>query len=69
MTWAREAGAAREQGSFAEARSNGLIHEAIQSGRAARTVADHAYDAVDCEELLAMLGLKAADGKNADRVF
>lgn len=30
--------------------------------RAARTVAHHAIDAKDCAELLAILGLTAADG-------
>ena len=69
MTWARHASAPSEQGRFAEARSNGQIQEAIQSGRAARTVADHAVDVQDCEELLAMLGLEAADGKHPGGVL
>lgn len=67
MTLARHAQEARERGRFAEARASGQLQEAIQSGRAARTVADHAFDAQDCEELLAMLGLKAVDGKRRGR--
>ncbi|MGW3473226.1 hypothetical protein ACWDKQ_33300 [Saccharopolyspora sp. NPDC000995] len=67
MTLARYAGATREQGRFAKARASGQIQEAIQSGRAARTVADHAVDAQDCKELLAMLGLKAVDGTRRGR--
>ncbi|MBB5157209.1 hypothetical protein [Saccharopolyspora phatthalungensis] len=67
MTLARHAGAPQERGRFAEARASGQLQEAIQSGRAARTVADYAVNAQDCEELLAMLGLKAADGKRCGR--
>lgn len=33
---------------------------AVQNARAARTVADHAADAQECGQLLAMLGLEAA---------
>lgn len=34
-----------------------------EQGRAALTVADHAADAADCAELLAMLGLDPAAGR------
>jgi hypothetical protein len=37
-------------------------HSAVQNARAAKTVASHAADAEDCDRLLAMLGLEAADG-------
>ncbi|MGP4014940.1 hypothetical protein [Saccharopolyspora sp. 5N708] len=67
MTLARHSGPPREQGRFSEARASGQRQEAIQSGRAARTVADHAVSAQDCDELLAMLGLKAVDGKRHGR--
>ncbi|MCI2423654.1 hypothetical protein MOQ72_40240 [Saccharopolyspora sp. K220] len=67
MTLVRHAGATNEQGRFAEARASGQIQEALQNGRAARTVADHAVDAQECKELLAMLGLTAADGKRRGR--
>jgi hypothetical protein len=35
----------------------------VQNRRAARTVAGRAVDAQDCQSLLEMLGLAAADGK------
>jgi hypothetical protein len=36
-----------------------------QNGKAARTVAGHSSDALDCAELLAMLGLEAEEGRKA----
>jgi hypothetical protein len=36
-----------------------------QNDRAARTVAGHSSDAIDCAELLAMLGLETVDGRRA----
>lgn len=67
MTLARHTRTTPEQGRFAEARASGQAQEAIQNGRAAHTVADHAIDAQDCKDLLAMLGLHAADGKQRGR--
>lgn len=65
MTWARQAGSTttEEHGWFAEVRANERNQTAAQSARAARTVAGHASDAVDCANLLDMLGLDASDGK------
>ena len=37
--------------------------QSAQNHRAARTVAGRAADALDCQSLLEMLGLAAADGK------
>jgi hypothetical protein len=37
--------------------------QSVQNRRAARTVAGRAADAQDCQSLLEMLGLAAADGK------
>jgi hypothetical protein len=68
MTLARHSRSKPERGRFAEARASGLAQEAIQCSRAAHTVADHAVDAEDCKELLAMLGLTAADGKRRGRI-
>ena len=62
MTLARNASTKPGKGHFAEARAREQISDAIQNGKAARTVADHAVDAQDCKDLLAMLGLKATDG-------
>jgi hypothetical protein len=36
-------------------------HVAVQNARAARTVVSHAADVEDCHQLLAMLGLAAAE--------
>ena len=58
MTWARHASQPQpDSGPIAEARARMAKDEAIAHHRAARTVADHALDAHDCRELLAMLGL------------
>ncbi|KJK33826.1 hypothetical protein UK23_44665 [Lentzea aerocolonigenes] len=42
---------------FAEARLAAEQAETVQQHAAARRVAERAHDAVDCRELLAMLGL------------
>ncbi|WP_067841628.1 hypothetical protein [Nocardia lijiangensis] len=52
-------------GEFAETRAAQKAESARKSAIAARTVAAHAYDAADCESLLAMLGLDAQAGKHA----
>jgi hypothetical protein len=41
------------------------MHYAIQNRKAARTVACHADDAMDCANLLAMLGLDQLDENGA----
>jgi hypothetical protein len=42
------------------------LWHSVQNRRAARTVAGRAVDAQDCQSLLEMLGLAAADGKPQD---
>jgi hypothetical protein len=61
MTWARHATPTIEQGRFAEARASEKVHNAVQSRKAARTVAIHSSDPQDCANLLAMLGLDSLD--------
>ncbi|GGN02400.1 hypothetical protein GCM10011609_46580 [Lentzea pudingi] len=63
MTWARPAIAEPETGTFAEAKALEKEHSTIQNSKAARTVACHATDALDCADLLEMLGLSATEGK------
>lgn len=65
MTLARHTSPVATQGRFAQARAVEQSHNAVQNGRATRTVAEHASDAEDCGRLLAMLGLDAIDGKRA----
>ena len=52
-----------EYGRLVRAHAVEQAHSAVQNARAARTVAGHAADATDCEQLLDMLGLDARDGK------
>jgi len=42
---------------FAEARLSAERAETLQQRQAARRVAEHSQDAIDCRELLSMLGL------------
>lgn len=65
MTWARHSSPTEEQGLLAGIRAEEHAHMSVQNGRAARTVAGHASDALECAELLAMLGLEAAEGRRA----
>ncbi|MGH3431372.1 MAG: hypothetical protein ACRDQB_00895 [Thermocrispum sp.] len=58
MTWARHSGPSEETGWSAEARAAEQIRRDVQAGRAAITVAGHCTDAVECRELLDMLGLE-----------
>ena len=58
MTWARHASPPPPT-RFTEDKAAREDYGARQNARAARTVADHATDAEDCGELLAMLGLDA----------
>ncbi|WP_018684102.1 hypothetical protein [Actinokineospora enzanensis] len=50
-------------GRIVAAREVETLHNAEQCSKAARTVADHASDAADCQRLLEMLGLDASVGK------
>ena len=62
MTWARHASpppATR----LTRDKAAEQDHDALQNARAARTVAGHATDTLDCCQLLEMLGLDATDGK------
>jgi len=61
MTLAHEA--APITGRIAAARQLESLHNAEQCHRAARTVADHAWDAMDCAQLLDMLGLDPNQGR------
>ena len=64
MTWARTPLAEPDTGTFAEAKAAEKEHSTIQNSKAARTVACHATDALDCADLLEMLGLTASEGKS-----
>ncbi|HEV7979699.1 hypothetical protein [Amycolatopsis sp.] len=68
MTWARHAShpnPAEDQSWLAGVRAEEEIRLTAQNGKAARTVAGHSSDALDCAELLAMLGLEAAEGRKS----
>ncbi|EME53181.1 hypothetical protein H074_32722 [Amycolatopsis decaplanina DSM 44594] len=52
---------------MAGVRAEEEVRLTLQNGRAARTVAGHASDALDCAELLAMLGLEGVQKKHAQR--
>ncbi|WP_156753946.1 hypothetical protein [Actinokineospora pegani] len=62
MTLAHEAPVT---GRIAAAKEIELQHNAEQCSRAARTVADHAWDAQDCSVLLEMLGLDPSAGRRS----
>jgi hypothetical protein len=58
MTSMRQSGNRRGAAvDFAEARFAAERAEAVQQRAAARRVAEHSHDIVDCRELLLMLGL------------
>ena len=63
MTWARSASTPDETGRFAVVQAAYKVTCETQSRRAARIVASHSEDVADCAELLAMLGLEAAEGR------
>jgi hypothetical protein len=65
MTWANPVHAEVQ---FRQARDDAKVREMMQQARAARTVADHSVDVPDCQNLLAMLGLDAAEGKRVMRL-
>ena len=57
----------RELNEFARSRDADKERNAVQNGRAARTVASHSLDARDCQDLLAMLGLTATGGAQQEQ--
>ena len=61
MTWARRGGPVEVSKRFADAKAALDEHEAVLNDRATRTVAGHALDAVDCAQLLHMLGLRGPE--------
>jgi hypothetical protein len=68
MTWARHASRpnpAEDQSWLAGVRAEEEVRINAQNGKAARTVAGHSSDALDCAELLAMLGLEAEEGRKS----
>ncbi|MGW4830505.1 hypothetical protein ACWEOG_23190 [Amycolatopsis japonica] len=70
MTWARHSSRpdpAEDQSRMAGVRAEEEVRLTLQNGRAARTVAGHASDAIDCAELLAMLGLEGVQKRHAQR--
>lgn len=60
MTFARHSSPPRPT-LLTRARAVEADHLAVRNARAARTVAGHASDVEDCSQLLAMLGLDAAE--------
>ncbi len=63
MSWSGNPATADRHGHFAEVQAAYEITCDNQNRRAARVVAGQASDAEDCAEILAMLGLDAADGR------
>ncbi|GHF79969.1 hypothetical protein FHX82_005838 [Amycolatopsis bartoniae] len=53
-----------ERGWLAGVRAEEKVHRDVQESKAARTVAGHSTDAIECAELLEMLGLQPEQGKN-----
>ncbi|WP_199431899.1 hypothetical protein [Qaidamihabitans albus] len=66
MTWARPAGPTRTPDRVSQARAAEQTQLGIEHHRAVRTVAEHAVDVGDCQDLLAMLGLEAEAGRRED---
>jgi hypothetical protein len=52
-------------GEFAANQAANLVHEDTQRAQAARVVAGRAFDAADCAETLAMLGLTVPGARPA----
>jgi hypothetical protein len=61
MRWTGDPSRADESGRFAAAQAAAAAESDLQHYRAARVVAGRAFDAEDCAEILAMLGL---DGRS-----
>jgi len=57
MSWTGNPATTDSSGRFAAAQLSNAIEADIQNKRAARVVAGRAVDALDCAEMLAMLGL------------
>lgn len=54
-----------EKGWLAGVRAEEKVHRDVQESKAVVTVAGHSADAIECAELLEMLGLRPAQGKQA----
>lgn len=57
MRWTGDPSRRDETGRFAAAQAAAVAESELQHRRAARVVAGRAFDAADCAEILAMLGL------------
>ncbi|GAA2557217.1 hypothetical protein [Pseudonocardia hydrocarbonoxydans] len=66
MSWTGSPTTNEEGGRFAAAQVAHETSNDLQNRRAARVVAGRAIDVDDCAEMLAMLGLDAADRVAAD---
>lgn len=65
MSWTGNPSNHDENGRFAAAQAALAESHDIQNRRAARVVAGRSIDAVDCAEMLAMLGLDAGEERLA----
>ncbi len=68
MSWTGSPSTNDESGRFAAAQVANEMSNDLQNRRAARVVAGRAIDVGDCAEMLAMLGLDAADRMEPERV-
>jgi len=57
MAWTGNPSTTTASGRFAETQLTNALETAVQNRKAARVVAGRAVDAIDCAEMLAMLGL------------
>jgi hypothetical protein len=57
MAWTGNPSTTAASGRFAENQLTNALETAVQNRKAARVVAGRAVDAIDCAEMLAMLGL------------
>lgn len=67
MSWTGNPSNNDENGRFAAAQAALAESNDVQNRRAARVVAGRSVDAVDCAEMLAMLGLDAGEERLAAR--
>jgi hypothetical protein len=67
MSWTGNPTHAAENGRFAAAQAEQAVVHDLQNRRAARVVAGRSLDAVDCAEMLAMLGLDAAGERTPEQ--
>lgn len=63
MSWTGNPSNSDENGRFAAALAAASVSDDLQNRRAARVVAGRSIDAVDCAEMLAMLGLDAREDR------